>query len=198
MKTFFNFKMVRHTSEEEEGNVIIDKKKITKGKEKKTYVFDIELTEYTNDNYAEYNWKDLVQKEEDKDRDSDIEIIEIDINDSKPKKPKYTKPKPMDPEDEYDLDDDFIDDTEVNDEEVPDEVSTACGGFYINTGSLKFKYKDEHLNEVDSKVLDDKEKLLAGSKTQQSTINKYFESSLMPKKTEVPQVAAKRSNGASH
>ena len=89
-------------------------------------MFEIKLTEYTNDNHAEYNWKDLVQAEEDKDRDSDIEIIEIEA----PLKKKLNKSQ--DPEDEYDLDDDFIDDTEVNDEEVHAEVSTAHGGFYIN------------------------------------------------------------------
>ena len=94
--------------------------------EKETYVFEIKLTEYTNDNHAEYNWKDLVQAEEDRKRDSDIEIIEIEASANKKLK------KSQDPEDEYDLDDDFIDDTEVNDEEVHAEVSTAHGGFYIN------------------------------------------------------------------
>ena len=114
----------------------VGKTKPKNSDEKKTYVFEIELTEYTNDNYAEYNWKKLVQQEEDRDRDSDIEIIEIEISDKKQKK----KPsRPVDPEDEYDLDDDFIDDSEVNDEEVPEDVSTAHGGFYVNTGSLKFK-----------------------------------------------------------
>ena len=185
--------MVRNISEDEEEKVIIGKKKPNKGKEKKTYVFDIELTEYTNDSYAEYNWKDLVQKEEDKDRDSDIEIIEIDINDTKPK--KKVNNKPTDPEDDYDLEDDFIDDTEVNDEEVPDEVSTACGGFYINTGSLKFKYKEGLAKEDANKAmsLEEKEKLLTDAKnqTQQSSIKNYFGSSI-PKPTAFLPVAGKR------
>merc|ERR1712025_162066 len=178
----------------------IAKKKVHKGKEKKTYVFEIELTEYTNDSYAEYNWKDLVQKEEDKDRDSDIEIIEIDINDSQSKPKQKRSSKPVDPEDEYDLDDD-LDDTEVNDEEVPDEVSTACGGFYINTGSLKFKYKDG-IRETGHKFpqldlsQEEKEKLL--NQTQQSSIKNYFGSSMIPKKSLLPQVAGKRSNGTAH
>ena len=61
---------------------------------------------HTNKNHTKYNWKDLVQAEEDKDRDSDIEIIEIEGP------PKKKLKKSHDPEDEYDLDDDFIDDTE--------------------------------------------------------------------------------------
>ena len=55
--------------------VRLDKKKDKD--EKETYVFEIKLTEYTNENHAEYNWKDLVQEEEDRKRDSDIEIIEV-------------------------------------------------------------------------------------------------------------------------
>merc|ERR1712240_578599 len=132
---------------------------------------------------------------------SDIEIIEIDINDSQSKPKQKRSSKPVDPEDEYDLDDDFIDDTELNDEEVPDEVSTACGGFYINTGSLKFKYKDGlrdtgyklHQQDVNQ---EEKEKLL--NQTQQSSIKNYFGSSMIPKKILLPQVAGKRSNGTAH
>jgi len=191
-----------HGSSEEDEDEIISKRKANKGKEKKTYVFEIELTEYTNDSYAEYNWKDLVQKDKDKDRDSDIEIIEIDINDSQSKPRQKRSSKPVDPEDEYDLDDDFIDDTEVNDEEVPDEVSTACGGFYINTGSLKFKYKDGLRGDTGYKFLqqdvnqEEKEKLQ--NQTQQSSIKNYFGSSMIPKKILLPQVAGKRSNGTAH
>ena len=136
--------MLRLGSDDEDGDAIpyIGKPKTKIKDERKTYVFEIELTEYTNVNYAEYNWKTLVQKEEDKNRDSDIEIIEIEAHEGGPSKKKPNKP--VDPEGEYDLDDDFIDDTEVNDEEVPAEVSTAHGGFYINTGSLKFKVKAQH------------------------------------------------------
>ena len=128
--------MVHLSSDDEDVMSKVGKTKPKNNDEKKTYVFEIELTEYTNENYAEYNWKKLVKQEEDRDRDSDIEIIEIEVGDKQQKK----KPsRPVDPEDEYDLDDDFIDDSEVNDEEVPEDVSTAHGGFYVNTGSLKFK-----------------------------------------------------------
>ena len=120
-------------------NVIVSKNK-KRNREGKTYVFEIQLTEYTNDSYAEYNWKELVKKEEERRIDPDIEIIEID-DDPVPKKKKVSEK--IDPEDDYDLADDFIDDSEVNDEEVPDEVTTAYGGFYINVGSLKFRYTSD-------------------------------------------------------
>ena len=77
--------------------------------------------------------------------DFDIEIIEILDDDPVPKK-KYKKPVHVDPEDEYDLDDDFIDDTEANDEVVPDQVSTEHGGFYINIGRLKYVELDTRLS----------------------------------------------------
>ena len=190
--------MVRVSDDEDE--VLIGKKKKKDNSEKKTYVFDIELTAYTNENYAEYNWKKLVQKEEDKDRDSDIEIIEIDINDSKPKNKKV---KPVDPEDEYDLEDDFIDDSEINDEEVPDEVSTACGGFYINTGSLKFKYKEDKFKKPLDKNLPqhgkDRGGLSVCSKPQQGGLP--IKSSITSSNIPVPvanSVPGKRSNGVGH
>ena len=122
-------------SDGEKEEVIKDKKK-KKSREKKTYVFEIKLTDYTNENYTEFNWKQLVKNEEEKKLDPDIEIIDID-DDPAPKKKKFN-PATVDPEDDYDLDDDFIDDAELNDEEVPEGVSTAHGGFYINTGSLQY------------------------------------------------------------
>ena len=60
--------MVRLCSDDEDAMSNIGKPKTKKKDEKKTYLFKIELTEYTN-----------VQKEEDN-RDSDIEIIEIEAH----------------------------------------------------------------------------------------------------------------------
>jgi len=123
--------------EEDDDEAIIDKAK-KKTKEKKTYVFEIKLSENVNEKY-EYNYKEIVREHEERAKkvDSDIEIIEIIDDDPVPKK-KYKKPVPIDPEDDYDLEDDFIDDTEANDEVVPDKVSTEHGGFYINVGRLKY------------------------------------------------------------
>ena len=123
---------------EEDDEPVIEKTKEEK-KEKKTLVFEIKLAEDVNEKY-EYNYKEMVKEHEERMKkvDSDIEIIEILDDDPVPKKKKYKKPVNVDPEDEYDLDDDFIDDTEANDEVVPDQVSTEHGGFYINIGRLKY------------------------------------------------------------
>ena len=130
--------------EEDDEPVIEDTKE--KKREKKTLVFEIKLAEDVNEKY-EYNYKEMVKEHEERMKkvDSDIEIIEILDDDPVPKK-KYKKPVHVDPEDEYDLDDDFIDDTEANDEVVPDQVSTEHGGFYINIGRLKYVELDTGLS----------------------------------------------------
>ena len=124
---------------EEDDEPVIEEAKEKKKKEKKTLVFEIKLAEDVNEK-CEYNYKEMVKEHEERMKkvDSDIEIIEILDDDPVPKKKKYKKPVPADPEDEYDLDDDFIDDTEANDEVVPDQVSTEHGGFSINIGRLKY------------------------------------------------------------
>jgi len=126
-------------SDYEDDEPIIEEK-AKKRKEKKTLVFEIKLSEIKLSEDYEYNYKEMVKEHEERMKkvDSDIEIIEILDDDPVPKKKKYKKPVNVDPEDEYDLDDDFIDDTEANDEVVPDQVSTEHGGFYINIGRLKY------------------------------------------------------------
>ena len=44
----------------------------------------------------------------------------------------------------YDEEDSFIDNSECFDETVPENVTTALGGFYINTGPLHFKNDDKY------------------------------------------------------
>jgi len=137
---------------------IIGKKK-KKLKEGPTYSFDIELVPYTDAVFAEYNWKDMVDKfEAGGGTDSEDEIIFKTPNQKKRSKSDDPKPvkrkKNIDPELDYDIHDSFIDNTEEKDEEIPEELTTAKGGFYINTGFLKFKRHIDIFDEDTEDMMD--------------------------------------------
>lgn len=137
---------------------IIGKKK-KKVKEGPTYSFDIELVPYTEEVFAEYNWKNMIEKfEAGGGTDSEDEILFKTPNQKKRKLKEDPKPKKVrknaDPECDYDVHDSFIDNTEEKDEEIPEEFETAKGGFYINTGSLKFKRQINIFEEDTEDMMD--------------------------------------------
>ena len=141
----------------------------TGGAAPKTYQFNISLSATNGDDYTEVSYLDLVAKEEQKIRKlaiakkaerqmslSGLDPYASDDGDKlkklaadleakyaeKPKKKGGKKRKINDYDhlaEGYDASDPFIDDSECFDEVVPQEITTAHGGFYINTGALEFK-----------------------------------------------------------
>ena len=141
------------------------------GKKKKktpfnrTYRFNLKLTFEDAKNYPDYNWLDLVAKEEE-DR---LEVKRKEVQDqmldpyasddedqlkalAKKFEEKYggatekikkkKKARKLDDYADlgygYDSDDPFIDNSEVHDEIVPENLTTAHGGFYVNSGNGSF------------------------------------------------------------
>ena len=139
---------------------LLGKKRKRENNEQPTYSFDINLVPYSEDVFAEYNWKELVEKC----KDDDNTHLEINT----PFKPKIVRatetPTPkkkkkrrkLDEELEYDIHDPFIDDDEQTDEEIPEDLMTARGGFYINTGNLILIKRPISIFEEDTEEMMDK------------------------------------------
>ena len=135
----------------------------------KTYQFNISLSETNGDDYTEVSYLDLVAKEEQRlrklaiakkaekqmslsgldpyasDDDDKLKKLAAELEAKYAEKPKKKggKKRKMNDYDHlgegYDESDPFIDNSECFDEVVPQEITTAHGGFYINTGALEFK-----------------------------------------------------------
>merc|ERR1712134_87691 len=94
--------------------IIGGKKRKRMNTEAPTFSFDINLVPYSEDVFAEYNWKDLVDKCQD--RDETYLEINTPLKRTACKKLKLPSPKKKrrkkDEELEYDIHDPFIDDEE--------------------------------------------------------------------------------------
>ncbi|XP_017876892.1 ubinuclein-1 isoform X2 [Ceratina calcarata] len=140
-------------------------KKEKKGEKGKQFApsvrFTLTLAESNEKQCPEYNYAQLLKAEEKKRRkdlkrdDTTTNGLPFDEDDDDDKlrdmarrfEAKYgTKRRKYDDYVDlgagYDENDPFIDNTDAYDEIVPEEVTTAHGGFYINSGALEFKTVD--------------------------------------------------------
>merc|ERR1712012_1061840 len=149
-------------------------KKKKKSPFNRTYRFSLKLTDEAK-NYPEFNWLDLVAKEEESRLESKRKEVQNQMLDpyasddedqlkalAKKFEEKYggatekikkkKKARKLDDYADlgygYDSDDPFIDNSEVHDEIVPENLTTAHGGFYVNSGEyintfpfVKFRFQ---------------------------------------------------------
>ena len=117
-------------------------KKIDSGM-RKTYQFEIPLTQSNSEDYTEVSWLELVAKQDQEDGNLCTSHDDDHLNNKIPKIKKVGgKKRVQDFEhlgEGYNESDSFIDNTECFDEIVPEDITTAHGGFYINCGELEFK-----------------------------------------------------------
>ncbi|XP_077288077.1 yemanuclein [Arctopsyche grandis] len=127
----------------------------------------LHLSQSTERDCPEFNYKELIATEEGRrkaekekrkgnapngiwdgfsDNDEDVERIAKQFEQKYGSSSTYGRSKGHCKRDDYadigagyDENDSFIDNTDGYDEIIPPECDTACGGFYINSGSLEFK-----------------------------------------------------------
>lgn len=87
------------------------------------------------------------------DEDSDEEVARIAAKFEEKYGPSYDADGYIDKGEGYDENDPFVDNSEAYDELIPHTITTEYGGFYINSGELKFKSVDEVEDEFEKATL---------------------------------------------
>ena len=149
------------------------KKVKKKGLVDKTYRFTIHRT----DDQYQFNWLDLIADEADKkkppsmtpltnldpyasDDDEQLKALARKYeakygtgDDIRKRKKARTVDDYADLGYGYDSNDPFIDNSEIHDEIVPQNMTTAHGGFYVNTGPLEFKARESADEDSDMEAI---------------------------------------------